>query len=89
MFLPPDLQPDELNVLETIDRRGVVRGRDLFRLCGMSRPAELVSPIQTLLKNELIDVTGNARDEKGILSAVFSTRPSADAAVKFTLKRAH
>ncbi len=85
MYIPPKLDRDQLRVLEAIDQRGVVRGRDLVRFAGFEKPAQLLDAVGVLLQNELIDVSGDAYDEKGILSAVFSTRPSANTAVKYAL----
>ena len=87
MYVPPELDEVEVRVLRAIERKGMARGRELFRHAELKSPGDLIEPINKLLKYDLIDSAGDTYDEKDIAFAVFSVRPSAKSAVKYVIQQ--
>ena len=74
MKLPP-LNNDQQRLLRQIVEQGVARGGELMRSTGM-QAYEFVEVVTTLLKYDLIEVSGSPFDEEEVMYAVFSVRPS-------------
>jgi hypothetical protein len=80
----PQLSPKAVTVLRlTLDNK-MIRGGELMRYAGMSTPSELTEPVNELLSQELIQVSGDISEEM-IPFATFGTRPSDYQFLRFLL----
>jgi hypothetical protein len=72
----PQLSPEAVRVLRIMLDQTIVRGGDLVRYAGMKQPSELMKPVDELLTQNLIEVSGDI-SEQMLPFATFGIRPSA------------
>ena len=73
-------------MLRTVREMGIVSGRDL-RARTLISYRDLVDLVQTLLEHRLIDVEGDATNEKRIPRAHFRFLPSSENDISKVLKK--
>jgi len=73
---PAQLSSDAQALLRFILDRKIVRGGELMRYVGKGTPIELMGPVQELVNQNLVEVTGELTPD-GLPFATFGIRPSA------------
>lgn len=80
----PQLSPEARNVLRIALDNKIIRGGELMRYAKMKNPSELIGPVEELMSQDLIQVTGEISPEM-IPFATFGTRPSDYQFLRFLL----
>ncbi len=84
----PPLSKPAIQALRVIVQRGNARGAEIIYETRLSDPQKLVDALETALKYDLVQVSGNPYDANEVSRAVFTIPPSKIKLVELAMAQA-